>query len=57
MRDKWDELHGAKTYGELTIAKVLETFSPYISSFTPRTNYSLKETNEVPSIYDNRQNY
>lgn len=44
MRDKWDELHGAKTYGELTIAKVLETFSPYISSFIPKINSNAKET-------------
>ena len=35
MRDKWNERHGAQTYGEMTISKVLSNFSPYISSFTP----------------------
>lgn len=50
MRDKWDELHGAKTYGELTIAKALENFSPYVSSFIPTTTsntpINTKETRE-----------
>ncbi len=27
MRDKWDEMRGAQTYGEMTIAKVLEGLS------------------------------
>ena len=38
MRDKWNERHGAQTYGEMTISKVLSNFSPYISSFTPKLN-------------------
>ncbi|MBR2207764.1 MAG: hypothetical protein IJ859_03050 [Synergistaceae bacterium] len=38
MRDKWDERHGAQTYGEKTISKVLSNFEPYVNSFTPRLN-------------------
>ena len=36
MRDKWNEKHGAQTYGTMTIAKVLENFSPHASTFTPK---------------------
>jgi len=29
MREKWDKQHGRGTYGEMTIAKALETFRPW----------------------------
>lgn len=32
MRDKWDERHGADTYGRMTINKALESFTPYTPS-------------------------
>ena len=51
MRNKWNKKHGTQTYGAMTIAKVLENFSPYISSFTPRVNSNAKnnviETQEI----------
>ena len=30
MRPKWDERHGAQTYGAMTIAKALSTVTPYV---------------------------
>lgn len=30
MRPKWNERHGSDTYGNITIAKALESFTPYI---------------------------
>lgn len=30
MRDKWNERHGGDTYGNITIAKALESFTPYV---------------------------
>ena len=56
MRDKWDELHGAQTYGAMTIAKVLDNFSPCISSFTPKTNSNAKETREYSYVSAKIQN-
>lgn len=38
MRPKWDERHGAQTYGQMTIDKVLSNFKQYISTRNP--NYS-----------------
>lgn len=32
MRDKWDERRGADTYGQMTINKALESFTPYAPS-------------------------
>jgi len=32
MRDKWDEVHGAQTYGQMTIAKALEKVTGQYSS-------------------------
>ena len=29
MRSKWDEKHGSQTYGEMTIAEAMRTFTPY----------------------------
>jgi len=29
MRDKWDEMRGQQTYGELTISRALSDFTPY----------------------------
>ncbi len=52
MRDKWDQRHGAQTYGEMTISKVLSNFSPYISSFTPKINSNTQSNsngNSMPS--------
>lgn len=37
MRDKWNERHGAQTYGEMTISKGLSTFSPFVTPFTPHS--------------------
>ncbi len=37
MRDKWNERHGAQTYGEMTISKALSNFSPY-NTFTRKIN-------------------
>ena len=50
MRDKWNERHGAQTYGEMTISKVLSNFSPYISSFTPKTNSNTKSNSNEHSM-------
>ena len=33
MRDKWEERHGAQTYGEMTISKALSNFRPYEKIF------------------------
>lgn len=43
MRNKWNEKHGADTYGNMTIKKALEEFTPYTG---PVDNYSIsiKET-------------
>lgn len=30
MRPKWNERHGSDTYGNITIAKALESFTPYV---------------------------
>ena len=52
MRDKWNQKHGAQTYGEMTISKVLSNFSPYISSFTPKINSNTQSNsneNSTPS--------
>ena len=52
MRDKWNQRHGAQTYGEMTISKVLSNFSPYISSFTPKMNSNTQSNsneNSTPS--------
>ena len=38
MRPKWDERHGAQTYGDMTIDKVLSNFKRYIPTKSP--NYS-----------------
>ncbi len=54
MRRKWDEKHGSQTYGEITISKALKTFSPYISSFVPRT-FSNNQENSA-SIQENSSN-
>src|SRR5262249_51935150 len=35
MRDKWDERHGEQTYGQLTIARALETVT---AQYRPRDN-------------------
>ncbi len=32
MRDKWNERHGSDTYGNITINKALESFTPYTPS-------------------------
>ena len=56
MRDKWNERHGAQTYGEMTISKVLSSFSPYntftrkVNSNTPNnTNALLKSLEDASS--------
>lgn len=41
MRPKWDELHGAQTYGQMTIDKVIRTTPTYIQ---PVASYSPKDT-------------
>ena len=35
MRDKWDELRGSQTYGELTIAEAIRSTSTYTPTYTP----------------------
>ncbi|MBR1438814.1 MAG: hypothetical protein IJ587_09795 [Synergistaceae bacterium] len=56
MRDKWNEKHGAQTYGEITISKALSTFSPYISSFTLKTNsHTQSNSNENPTLSETSQ--
>ena len=60
MRDKWNERHGAQTYGEMTISKVLSNFSPYISSFTPKINSNTKSNsngNSMPSEASQIENF
>ena len=58
MRDKWNERHGAQTYGEITISKVLSSFSPYISSFTPKINSNTQsKSTENPTSSENPQAY
>ncbi len=59
MRDKWNEKHGAQTYGEITISKALSNFSPYISLFTSQINFNTPknltslEAHEAVQNFDN----
>ena len=56
MRDKWDQRHGAQTYGEMTISKVLSNFSQYISSFTTKINSNTQsKSNENLTSSENPQ--
>ncbi len=59
MRDKWDELHGQQTYGEMTIAKALATVTAQYSgkrkqgqakSRTPRPPPPAPNNPGLPSI-------
>ena len=54
MRSKWDKRHGSQTYGEMTISKALSSFSPYISTFVPKT-YSNSQNNSA-TIQENSNN-
>ena len=56
MREKWDQKHGTQTYGEMTISKALSSFSPYISTYTPRTSSIIQENTSSPEITQNNDN-
>lgn len=52
MREKWDEIHGADTYGNITISKALANFRPYtrpaqISATAPTGNAATQQGNET----------
>ena len=44
-RPKWDAKRGAKTYGQITIGKVLEDFTPYAG---PRADFGESQDSEAP---------
>lgn len=51
MREKWDEVHGAKTYGQMTIDKAIVDTSDFYKPSLQRTGgIVLKERVKAPSI-------
>lgn len=56
MRSKWNKRHGSQTYGEMTISKALSSFSPYVSSFIPRTHSDNRDSsNSIQASTSNVQ--
>lgn len=49
MRSKWDEKHGATTYGEMTIDKALADFTPYNPATANYSPYN-SETGKTATI-------
>lgn len=45
MREKWNKKHGADTYGNMTIKKALEGFTPYTY---PDDDYSINKKEKAP---------
>ena len=53
MREKWDERHGAQTYGAMTLNLALRTVTPYLSpvdSIRGMANNSVEVRSEVSSV-------
>ena len=55
MRDKWDERHGAYTYGEMTMQKAFDDFIPYEPP-TPVKSTKKEIENSVPDAAERIKN-
>lgn len=53
MRGKWDERRGADTYGNITIKKALEDFTPYVPYSMPRDGF--KQKGDIFTPEDDKQ--